>query len=51
MPVGSGEVEWCVIAHVRGIHPGPTLDEQGDETHVALLGGPVERAEPVVIPD
>lgn len=49
--VGSGQVEGCVVSHVGGVHPGPTLDEKGDETGVALLGGPVERAETVVIPN
>ena len=49
MPVGRGQVERGVVAHVGGVNPRTPGDQHLHDLHVAALGGPVEGGELVVV--
>ena len=51
MPVGGGQVEGGVVAHVGRVDPGAAGDEHLHDLGVAALGRPVQRGELVVIPE
>ena len=50
VPVGGGQVERRVVAHIGRVDPRAAGDEHLDDLGVAALGRPVQRRELMVIP-